>query len=101
VIPKTFSALESPRFETLLTKYKQTYDVILCAAPPVLDFTDAVILSSQVDATCLVLTCGVSRLDAAVEARSALATVKANIIGAILTDFGVYSRDSDVKKETG
>jgi hypothetical protein len=42
------------------------------------------VLSGKVEATCLVLICGVSRLDAIDEAKTALEAVQANVIGAIL-----------------
>ena len=82
--PATSAALESSAFETLLASYKKSYDLILCAAPPVLGCTDAAVLGSKVDATCLVLTAGVSRIDTILEATNVLEAVQANVIGAIL-----------------
>ena len=84
VTPTTSAALGSSVFDTLLARYKESYDLILCTAPPVLGLTDAAVLSSKVDATCLVLTSGVSRVDAALEAKNVLEAVHANVIGAIL-----------------
>jgi capsular exopolysaccharide synthesis family protein len=84
VTPTTAAALESSLFETLLASYKKDYDLILCAAPPVLRCTDAAVLGSKVDATCLVLTSGVSRLETIVEAKNVLEDVQANVIGAVL-----------------
>ena len=86
VTPATYAALESPALDTLLTRSKETYDLILCAAPPALGVTDAAVLGSKADATCLVLTCGVSPLDTVLEAKSVLEAVQANMIGAILTN---------------
>ena len=85
VTPTTSAALESSAFDTLLARYKETYDLILCAAPPVLGLTDAAVLGSKVDATCLVLTAGVSHVDTILEAKNVLEAVQANVIGAILT----------------
>jgi Mrp family chromosome partitioning ATPase len=85
VTPTTPAALESIAFETLLASYKKDYDLILCAAPPVLGCTDAAVLGSKVDATCLVLASGVSRIATILEAKSVLEDVQANVIGAILT----------------
>jgi Mrp family chromosome partitioning ATPase len=82
--PTASAALESLAFETPLARYKQDYDLILCAAPPVLGCTDAAVLGSKVDATCLVLTSGVSRMEAILEAKNVLEAVQANVIGAIL-----------------
>ena len=87
VTPATCAALESSALDTLLTQSKESYDLILCASPPVLGVTDAAVLGSKVDATCLVLTCGASPLDSVLEAKSVLEAVQANIIGAILTGY--------------
>jgi protein-tyrosine kinase len=82
--PTASAALESSAFDTLLASYKKDYDLILCASPPVLGCTDAAVLGSKVDATCLVLTSGVSRMDTMLEAKNVLEAVQANVIGAIL-----------------
>jgi len=84
VTPSTSAALESSAFDTLLASYQKSYDLILCAAPPVLGCTDAAVLGSKVDATCLVLTSGVSRMETILEAKNVLEAVQANVIGAIL-----------------
>jgi capsular exopolysaccharide synthesis family protein len=82
--PHISAALESSVFDTLLASYKKDYDLILCAAPPVLGCTDAAVLGSKVDATCLVLTSGVSRIETIIEAKNVLEAVQAHVIGAIL-----------------
>jgi Mrp family chromosome partitioning ATPase len=84
VTPTTSAALESSTFDTLLASYQKSYDLILCTAPPVLGCTDAAVLGSKVDATCLVLTSGVSRIETTLEAKNVLAAVQANVIGAML-----------------
>jgi capsular exopolysaccharide synthesis family protein len=84
VTPTTSAALESAAFDALLASYTKDYDFILCAAPPVLGCTDAAVLGSKVDATCLVLTSGVSRMETMLEAKNVLEAVQANVIGAIL-----------------
>jgi len=90
VTPTTPAALESSAFDTLLARYKESYDLILCAAPPVLGLTDAAVLGSKVDATCLVLTSGVSHVDTILEAKDVLEAVQANVIGAILTSRNAF-----------
>jgi hypothetical protein len=47
---------------------------------------DAMVLASRVETTCLLLTGGVSRLEAVVEAREALEAVQARVAGALLVD---------------
>ncbi len=80
-------SLETPAFDTLLAHYKAAYDLILCTAPALPEYTDAAVLGNKADATCLVLTCGVSRLDTILEAKQALEAVQARVTGAILTDW--------------
>jgi Mrp family chromosome partitioning ATPase len=82
-IPQT-SIFESSAFDLLLTRFRATYDVILFTAPPVHLCTDAAVLCAKVDATCLVLTCGVSRQAASYEAKAALEAVQGKVVGAIL-----------------
>jgi uncharacterized protein involved in exopolysaccharide biosynthesis/Mrp family chromosome partitioning ATPase len=86
VTPGTSATLDSLAFDTLLAYYKTAYDLILCTAPALPGYSDAAVLGSKADATCLVLTCGVSHLDLILEAKNALEAVHANVTGAILTD---------------
>jgi capsular exopolysaccharide synthesis family protein len=85
--PQGLVSLESSAFDALLARLRSHYDTVLFATPPVLSCTDAAVLSTKVDATCLVLTCGVSRLEAISEAKATLEAVQGKVIGAILTDF--------------
>jgi capsular exopolysaccharide synthesis family protein len=77
-------SLESPACDLLLAHCKAAYDIILLVAPAVCSYTDAAVLSAKVDATCLVLIGGVSRLEAISEAKAALEAVHGKVIGAIL-----------------
>jgi Mrp family chromosome partitioning ATPase len=72
-------------FESILEHCKETYDLILCAAPPVLGHAETPRLSTKVEATCLVLICNLSRSDTVAEATSALEAVGAHIVGILLT----------------
>jgi Mrp family chromosome partitioning ATPase len=82
--PTESGVLEPPALDTILKYGRETYDLILCVAPSVLAFSDAAILSSTVDATCFILTGGVSRLPAVIEAKAILESVQARIIGSVL-----------------
>lgn len=84
--PHTSAALASAAFDTLLTQYREHYDLILCTTAPVCAGTDAAVLGSKLDATCLLLTAGVSHFETVLEAKHALEAVQANIVGAILRD---------------
>lgn len=80
----TSAALEGAAFDTILSRCQTTYDLILCTAPPVLDSTDAVVLGSKVDDVCVVLTSGITQIEAVREARATLEAVQAKVIGAVL-----------------
>lgn len=84
VLSTTLTSLESPALDFLVAQLREAYDLILFDAPPVHDSSDAAVLGSKVDATCLVLMCGVSRLEAARAARTALEAVQVNVLGAVL-----------------
>jgi capsular exopolysaccharide synthesis family protein len=85
IMPQKLVSLESSAFDALLACLRSTYDTVLFATSPVLSSTDAAVLSTKVDATCLVLTCGVSRLESVMEAKAVLEAVQGNVIGAVLT----------------
>jgi Mrp family chromosome partitioning ATPase len=72
--------------ESILGYCKEIYELILCTAPPVLGYAETLMLSTKIEATCLVLTCDVSRSDAVEEAKSALEAVGANVVGTLLTN---------------
>jgi tyrosine-protein kinase Etk/Wzc len=84
ITPQAPMALESPALRVLLARFLTMYDFILCAAPPICRYTDAAVLSATLDATCLVLTYGVSRVDALLEAKAALESVQGKVIGAVV-----------------
>lgn len=71
-------------FDTVLARCADAYDLVLFAVPPVRGLSDAAMLGSRVEATCLVLTKGLTRLDATTEAKATLEAVHARVIGAIL-----------------
>jgi uncharacterized protein involved in exopolysaccharide biosynthesis/Mrp family chromosome partitioning ATPase len=80
----TFTAFEAPVFDLLLARFKEAYELILYLAPPVPGVTDAVVLGSKMDATCLVLSCGDSRFEVVKESKAVLDSVRANSVGVVL-----------------
>ncbi len=74
----------SPRFKTLLAKYRQDYDVIIVDSAPVMGWTDTKILAKEADSVLLVLKPDVSRIDLARESKQALESVGAHVEGFIL-----------------
>src|SRR5262249_14493157 len=47
VTSATYATFESPALDTLLTRSKETYDLILCTASPALGLTDMAVLGSK------------------------------------------------------
>ncbi|GIX46558.1 MAG: hypothetical protein KatS3mg131_0769 [Candidatus Tectimicrobiota bacterium] len=83
--PAAAAALESAACDAVLAQARATYDLVLCAAPPVLTTSDAAVLGSKADAVCLLLVAGQTSLEAVNEARGALEAVQARVIGAVLS----------------
>jgi capsular exopolysaccharide synthesis family protein len=78
---KSAELFSSPRFKTLLAKYRQDYDVIIVDSAPVIEWTDTRILARDVDSVLLVLQPDASRIDLAVESKQALESVGAHVEG--------------------
>jgi non-specific protein-tyrosine kinase len=77
-------ALSSQRMNALIARLSGLADVVLFAAPPVTQFSDAAVLSSKVDGALLVVGAGKTRRDSAQKARDILARAHANVIGAVM-----------------
>jgi len=87
--PNPSELLGSKRMRELMDEMKEHFDLIIFDAPPVLAATDAVLLSTQCDATLVVTRAGQTRdyeLDSALEA---LSGVGAPVIGTVLNGFDV------------
>ena len=87
--PNPSELLGSKRMRELLTELHDHYDVVILDAPPVLAATDAVLLSTQADATLLITRAGVTRDYDLQSSQSALAAVGAHLIGTVLNGFDV------------
>lgn len=90
--PNPSEVLGSHFMSQLLEELAEEYDVVIIDTPPVLPVTDAVALSTQVDAVLLVARHGATHRGPAAEARRRLDAVGANVIGYVLN--AVPSRDS-------
>ena len=85
--PNPSELLGSMRMRDLIVQAREDYDVVIVDAPPVLAATDAVLLSTQCDATIVVVRAGQTHdydLDATLEA---LDSVGASVIGTVLNGF--------------
>ena len=81
--------LGSPGFRDLLGALRESVDVVVLDTPPVLVATDAVLLSTQADATILVTNAGTSKTGDIEQALAHLDDVGARVVGAILNRFSL------------
>jgi polysaccharide biosynthesis transport protein len=81
---KSAELFSSPRFKTLLAKYRQDYDVIIVDSAPVIGWTDTKILARDADSVLLVLQPDVSKIDQAMESKQDLESLGAHVEGFIL-----------------
>lgn len=90
--PNTAELLNSSKMNEILSQVKESYDVILIDASPVLPTTDAVILSAKADGVIMVYQVGQISRGALKRAKSQLENAKATVIGVVL---------NGLKPETG
>lgn len=90
--PDPAETLNTQALATLIEQARNSYDVILLDAPPVLAVTDALILCKQADGVILIVASGESKKDDARKAKKALEKVGAKIMGAVLTKVQVSSK---------
>lgn len=90
--PNTAELLNSSKMNEILSQVRESYDVILVDASPVLPTTDAVILSAKADGVIMVYQVGQISRGALKRAKSQLENAKATVIGVVL---------NGLKPETG
>lgn len=89
-------ALYSPRFRTVLDDLSRHYDMILVDAPPILSVADARIIAPLTDSLILVLRCGVTDRESAMEAYHRIQADGISMLGTVLTD---YDLNSDKRRQ--
>jgi len=82
--PSPAESLQSKSFETLLADLASTYDRVVIDSPPIGPVTDAVVLSTRVDATIMVIRALSSARDMVRQAHRSLQDVRAHLAGAVL-----------------
>jgi succinoglycan biosynthesis transport protein ExoP len=82
--PNPSESLQSKSFENLLADALAAYDQVVLDSPPVGPVTDAVILSTRVDASILVVRAAASAREVVRRAKKLLLDVRAHVAGAIL-----------------
>jgi succinoglycan biosynthesis transport protein ExoP len=89
-------ALYSPRLRTILESLTKRYDMVLVDAPPLLSVADARIIAPLTDALILVLRCGVTNRESALEAYQRIQEDGLTLLGTVLTD---YDLSADRKQQ--
>ncbi len=84
--PSSSVILESRKMEELLKKLRDQFDLIIIDTPPVGHITDAAIVGRKADGVVLVTASGTTNIDMARHAMQSLEQVKANVLGAVLTN---------------
>ncbi len=91
LVPNPAEHLGSRALRDLLDRLREHYDVVVFDAPPVMAATDAVLLSTQVDATVLVVSAGSTKDYELEYATEEIAAVGGRGIGVVLNRFDVSS----------
>jgi succinoglycan biosynthesis transport protein ExoP len=73
--------LDSAQMQELLAAWSRQYDHIVIDTPPILPFSDAMVLAARADGVILVARSGVSRTGALLRARDVLVRSGANLLG--------------------
>lgn len=89
-------ALYSPRLRTIFETLMRRYDMVLIDAPPILHVADTRIIAPLADALILVLRCGVTDREGAMEAYQRIQEDGLSLLGTVLTD---YDLTSDRKRQ--
>jgi len=84
--PNPAELLASRRMSEVIATLQQHAEIVLFDAPPVIAVTDAVVLSSKVDAVLLVVSAGKTKREHAKKAKALLDKVNAHLIGTVLNN---------------
>lgn len=87
--PNPSELLASKSMEQLIEKLYKDFDVIIFDSPPVIAVTDAVILSTKVDGTILVVNSGHTNKDALSRCTTLLESVGTNPLGILLNGVNI------------
>jgi polysaccharide biosynthesis transport protein len=92
VPPNPAELLHTAAFAKLLGQMAATYDRVVIDSPPAGVVADAIVISTHVDGTLMVLKAGQTSRDAAVRTARSLHDVKARVFGAVLNDLDLEDR---------
>lgn len=92
--PNPSELLASRQMVSLLAKLRDTYDIVLLDAPPVLPVTDAAVLGAACDGALVVVRYGRTTTHQVTAAASALRAASVRLLGTVLTMVPKSSQDS-------
>ncbi|MBK7864660.1 MAG: polysaccharide biosynthesis tyrosine autokinase [Archangiaceae bacterium] len=90
--PNPAELLHTQAFTDLLAQLTTVYDRVIIDSPPVGAVADAIVMSTKVDGTVMVLKSGVTAKDTAKRTVRAMRDVKARLLGAVLNDINLDDR---------
>ncbi|OQX17591.1 MAG: hypothetical protein BWK76_10325 [Desulfobulbaceae bacterium A2] len=82
--PNPAELLDSDRMKSLLETLAQNYDLVLIDAPPILNMTDALVLSKIVDGTLLVVRSGHTTRETLANGLAKFRRINSNFLGVVL-----------------
>lgn len=82
--PNPLELLASPMMKTLLEELKQSYEMVIIDAPPLMQVADSQIVASEADGTILVISCESSNRDYVLKAKEQLELSGANLLGVVM-----------------
>ena len=97
--PYISELLSSTRMKYLLHRWRYEYDFVIVDTPPVLAFTDGVIMAGMADATILVVRSTTTNRQALWHVRQRLERAHAQIFGVLLNDVRFDSFDSETFRD--
>jgi succinoglycan biosynthesis transport protein ExoP len=85
VPPNPSELLHTERFRQMVAELSELYETVIFDSPPIEIVADALVLASLCDGTIVVAHAGKSRRDAVLSAVTALRSVKATVLGVVLS----------------
>lgn len=79
------TVLEAPEFGRMFQQLRTVFDVVIVDSPDVARFDDARVISAHSDAVLLVVSAGILGREELVGAKAALDSVRAPVVGAVIT----------------
>jgi len=89
--PNPSELLMTPRFQEVLERVQNEYDIVLMDAPPVMAVTDAAVMAAHAGATFLVARAGQNQLEELQETVKRIEQSRTRVTGLIFNDLGAQT----------